>query len=231
MTLVHRGEITRLALLDAACEVFAKKGYQDATVAEICKIASANIAALNYHFGGKAKAYREAWQYAFEEGLRIHPLEPPDISGNESPVQRLHAHVTSLLLRMNEDGRPTRFEQMRIWEISRPSGIIDDVDHGVRERSRQKMFQCLREIVGVKVSNEVLLLCEASILSQCRIVLPFNRRDIELVVNRRIDADVIRTLAEHIVAFSVAGISIYSHSTRHDLRSASRRRGQRLRND
>jgi TetR/AcrR family transcriptional regulator, regulator of cefoperazone and chloramphenicol sensitivity len=207
---MRRGHATRQSLLEAACELFADKGYWDATVAEICKIAGANVAALNYYFGDKASAYREAWQYAFDQGIKAHPVAPADAPANASPAERLHAHVTSLLIRMNDDGRPTRFERMRIWEITRPSGIIDAIDQEVREESRQHMLSCLRDLIGVTVSAEVLQLCEASILSQCRMVLPFNRRDLQLLASRRIDPVLIKILADHIVAFSVAGLKSYS---------------------
>jgi len=154
---------------------------------------------------------------------RWNTRQPP-----RSPIERLRAHVTSLLRRMNEDGQPTRFERMRIWEITRPSGEIEDVDHGVREASRDHMLTCLRELIGVKVKHEVLLWCEASILSQCRMVLPFNRRDIALISSRKIDAAMIRTLADHIVRFSVAGVRTYSRSQGRANRSDGTARRKRL---
>ena len=60
------GKETRGKLLSAACGVFAQKGYRDAKVAEICRRAGANVAAVNYYFGDKATLYREAWQHALE---------------------------------------------------------------------------------------------------------------------------------------------------------------------
>ena len=41
---------TRERLLSAAGDVFVEKGFRDATVAEICARAGANIAAVNYYF-------------------------------------------------------------------------------------------------------------------------------------------------------------------------------------
>jgi len=38
---------TRQNLLTAASEIFADKGYRDATIAEICERAGTNIAAVN----------------------------------------------------------------------------------------------------------------------------------------------------------------------------------------
>ena len=51
---------TRAQLLEAACQVFAEKGYRKATIAEICKRGGANIAAVNYYFGNKETLYAEA---------------------------------------------------------------------------------------------------------------------------------------------------------------------------
>ena len=44
---------TRERLLEAAGEVFAERGFREATVRGICKRANANNAAVNYHFGEK----------------------------------------------------------------------------------------------------------------------------------------------------------------------------------
>ena len=58
------------AVLHAACEVFADRGYRDATVAGICHKAGANPAAINYHFNDKESLYVEAWRQAAEEAER-----------------------------------------------------------------------------------------------------------------------------------------------------------------
>ena len=56
---------TRRRLLAAAAEVFAEKGFWEATHAEICRKAKANTAAVNYHFGTKECLYVEAWRHSF----------------------------------------------------------------------------------------------------------------------------------------------------------------------
>jgi AcrR family transcriptional regulator len=50
---------TRDRLLDAAEELFASKGYAGTSVREITAVAGSNLAAVNYHFGGKHQLYRE----------------------------------------------------------------------------------------------------------------------------------------------------------------------------
>jgi AcrR family transcriptional regulator len=72
---------TQADLLDAACRTFAEKGYRDATIAEICQRAGANIAAVNYYFRDKETLYVEAWRLAFKRSLEAHPPDggvPPD---------------------------------------------------------------------------------------------------------------------------------------------------------
>lgn len=58
---------TKERLLQAASAIFAEKGFHDATVAEICETAEANIAAVNYHFGDKEKLYAEVWAYVHQK--------------------------------------------------------------------------------------------------------------------------------------------------------------------
>src|SRR6188508_1502795 len=50
---------TRERLLDAAERLFAERGFRNASVRDITRESSCNIAAVNYHFGGKANLYRE----------------------------------------------------------------------------------------------------------------------------------------------------------------------------
>src|SRR5262245_56728848 len=55
---------TRDRLLEVAAEVFAEAGYREATIRDICARAGANVAAVNYHFGGKEELYRAVIEYA-----------------------------------------------------------------------------------------------------------------------------------------------------------------------
>ena len=60
------GKETKQKLLDAACEVFAEKGFREAKITEICRRAGANVAAVNYYFGDKDSLYVAAWRQAME---------------------------------------------------------------------------------------------------------------------------------------------------------------------
>src|ERR1700738_1302224 len=64
---------TREKLIEVAEHVFADRGYQAATIREICVRARANVAAVNYHFGDKLGLYTEVLQ----QSIRAPPTSPP----------------------------------------------------------------------------------------------------------------------------------------------------------
>lgn len=50
----------RDALITAACQLFAAKGYEAVSTRELAETAGVNLAAIQYHFGSKAKLFIEA---------------------------------------------------------------------------------------------------------------------------------------------------------------------------
>jgi AcrR family transcriptional regulator len=53
---------TRDRLLDEAERLFAERGFEATSVRDITAAAGANLAAVNYHFGGKDNLYREVFR-------------------------------------------------------------------------------------------------------------------------------------------------------------------------
>jgi AcrR family transcriptional regulator len=95
---------TRERLLDEASKAFSESGFRNTTVAEICRRAGANIAAVNYHFGSKEELYREAWLSAHRHMLEAFP---PDggVSSDAPADERLRGRIRSLLQRaLSEEG-------------------------------------------------------------------------------------------------------------------------------
>ena len=59
---------TKLALILAAGELFAEHGIEGTSTRAIVEKAGANIAAINYHFGGKQGLYTATLLYAIDHG-------------------------------------------------------------------------------------------------------------------------------------------------------------------
>lgn len=66
---VSRAPYGRRALIAAAAELFAARGYEGASLHDICKMAGTNVALVKYHFGSKAGLYEAVAKDAYEERL------------------------------------------------------------------------------------------------------------------------------------------------------------------
>ncbi len=84
------GLSTRNAILEAAVKVFAIRGYAEATNKEICELASANSAAVNYYFGGKESLYEEVLIEAHRQMVSMELLDKI-VDSNEPPENKLRA--------------------------------------------------------------------------------------------------------------------------------------------
>lgn len=63
-------EATREALMNAATELFARRGYDGTRVDQIAERAGVNKAMISYHFGGKKGLYNEILSATFTEATR-----------------------------------------------------------------------------------------------------------------------------------------------------------------
>ena len=52
---------TRLALLDAARQVFTEQGFSQASIADVVERASSSVGSLYHHFGGKSELFVALW--------------------------------------------------------------------------------------------------------------------------------------------------------------------------
>jgi len=195
---------TYQSLLAAAGEVFAAKGYRDATITEICERAGANRAAVNYHFGDKETLYREAWRYVFAESLEAHP---PDggIPEDALPEERLRGHVSSLLKRIADDSNK-EFTFVR-KELANPTGLLEEVIREEIGPMQGKMHAMVRELLGPHVLDREVWFCVVSIMNQCVSPMLKKVRPAAEKTDKEWTASVdIDVYANHVVSFSLAGI-------------------------
>ena len=194
---------TRQRLLEAAGEIFADHGFRAATVRDICARAGANGAAVNYHFGGKQDLYGTVFQYAHDCAMERHPL-PVGITAK--PDKRLHAFVLSFLRRILDQGRPAWHGKLIAREMVEPTGVLDlMVAKGVRPQF-EFLSQVVRELVG-DLPPERLRRLGASVIAQC--LFYFHARPVitRLFPDLVFDEQEIAALADHVTAFSLAGLA------------------------
>src|SRR3954467_4549181 len=90
-------------LIAAAGEIFAERGFANATVREICDRALANIAAVNYHFGDKRGLYEAVFRKAH---ACTAPAAQPKPGTPADPRAELRVYIRELIGRIFDEGRP-----------------------------------------------------------------------------------------------------------------------------
>ncbi len=133
----------RDAILDAAIPIFADKGYDAASVREICSAAAANLAAVNYHFGGKAALYREAVLRVYESAGRAE-MPTLDRCGGDADAA-LASWIEWYVARcVSRDGDAAT--RLLLREAAQPSGelagVVESVIHPVY-RGIEEILQAL----------------------------------------------------------------------------------------
>ena len=199
------GQGTRLRLLEVAAERFSVRGYRDTTVAEICEGAGANVAAVNYHFGGKDALYVAVFRRALERALERYPADG-GVPADASPEERLRGRIMALLNKRFDDGEFGQLHRMLSMELAQPTGLIDDLRREVIGPQRRVLREILSSMLGPSAADRDLIHCESSIVNQC-LAARFSRehRAMFFGCEELAPAD-IEALADHITRFSLAGI-------------------------
>ncbi len=202
------GEETRCRILDAACYVFADKGFRETTIAEICRSAGANIAAVNYHFGDKDSLYRAVWRSAMESATQRYPISG-GVGENASLDERFRGTITALLLRMGDTKDGGNIHQLKLRELATPTGLVDEIMREFREPVRERLLGILKEYLGDGATNEQLEDFERSVVGQCiaarndALCGPGHGRVGTLAPVE------LKRRAEHIVQFSIPGLRAF----------------------
>jgi AcrR family transcriptional regulator len=196
---------TRAALLEAAGEVFAERGYHAATVRDICRRAGANVAAVNYHFGDKERLYVEVLRHALARANARHPFDGGTDPAAPAP-ERLRAFVYHFLGRFLDTDSHAWFGRLMAKEMIDPSPALDLM---ILERIRpmaEQLAVIVRAIVGPDCPEESLRLCGFSIVSQCLFYNHCRSVVTRLSPDQPLSPAPLDHLADHIARFSLAAL-------------------------
>jgi AcrR family transcriptional regulator len=195
---------TQERLLIAASRIFADKGYQDATIADICEQAQTNIASVNYHFKDKENLYLQAWRYALQQDLKNHPSDG-GVAENTTAEQRLSGRVQSLITRIADPN--SHFFAIVYKEMVLQTNLLEKIMEQEINPERLAMIALITELLGENATEKQIQFCEASIISQCFHLLKVKHLKVnDAMRGCMMDLNDATLYAEHIVAFSLAGI-------------------------
>ncbi|UCE99738.1 MAG: TetR/AcrR family transcriptional regulator, partial [Planctomycetota bacterium] len=111
-------------LLDAAEQLFAQKGFNGTSIRHITTKASTNIAAVNYHFGGKEKLYIEVFQRRMGEMRNIRTARIEKVMAQTDPEptleKLLREFATAFIEPLIDNTGGSLFMKLMIHEMSDP---------------------------------------------------------------------------------------------------------------
>jgi TetR/AcrR family transcriptional regulator, regulator of cefoperazone and chloramphenicol sensitivity len=202
------GQETKSALLSAAIELFAKKGFWAATNVDICKRAKANIAAINYHFGSKENLYIEAWKDAFQKSIARYPADGGVLA--DIPVQeRLYKIILSMMYRISD---PETYDLDIVHrEMAARTGLLDEVIEEAMKRLDVGLEHVIEELLGEKAEKKEVDFCHMAIIGQCfgpMIHLRRRKAGDNVPVPKELPVNInIEELARQIVQYNLDGIA------------------------
>ena len=195
---------TRERVLKAAAQLFADRGFKKVTVRDICRAARANVAAVNYHFGGKGGLYREVLQLAIETMRATN--DAARAAGRGQPVEeRLRQYLHVSLCRATNSTASHWIPRLIYREMNDPTPAFDTlVEQGIRPRL-DDLTAIVAEMFGSAPDHPRVLQCVTSIHAQWMLFVP-NPIASRLRPKLQARTDDAVQMAAHIAEFSLAGI-------------------------
>ncbi len=195
---------TRQRLIDAAGTVFAEKGYEAASVRDICNAASANLAAVNYHFGGKRELYVTAVRHA--QCCRQEDVPFPEYPADMPPETRLREFIGTMFERMLSTNRPRWHLEIMLRELARPTEACAAVVEDYIRPMADALRTILNELLPDDLSEEQRWMIGFSTVGQ--VLFYYVHQPIIRLLTQNPEGNTfpLELLADHVTRFTLAAI-------------------------
>jgi AcrR family transcriptional regulator len=199
---------TQQRILESAVRLFAERGYQATSVREITADAGCNVAAVNYHFGGKENLYLETFRELLADlrDRRIRRVEADTeaSAGSQTLEMLLESIANAFLEPFVEGGRGQLLIGFMAHEMADrqlPPRVF--VDEFIRP-----MFDAYvdgLERVGPPLEEASARMCIMSLMGQMLHVVKAHHLSKEIEDEDLLPRD-LELLVRHVVRFTAGGI-------------------------
>lgn len=195
-------DATRARLLTVAGPLFAANGYRDTGVAEICAAAGCNVAAINYHFGGKLAFYAAVLEHVHRNRFAGRPMPQPTADAPADFAAWVDWWIRCLL----DPTQPQWPHTLLARAMVDAGDALDAIARHSVKPMHDHLCELVRRLLGRRATKTRVLACAASVIGQ---VLHYKharpmleRLAVMPDLNHGLDE-----LIDHVVAFSLAGIA------------------------
>ncbi len=156
---------TRTRILEAAGPIFADRGFQAATVRDICEAAEVNLAAVNYYFGDKQRLYTETVKRARE--LRAAEAPMPNWSAETPTATKLRDYIHTMTTRMLGLQKAPWQVRLMMREILQPTKACKDLVQDYFRPQFEMLMGILDEVLPADTPPHRRHQIGFSIIGQC----------------------------------------------------------------
>jgi AcrR family transcriptional regulator len=202
---------TKRQLLEAAGEVFAEHGYAKATSKEICARAGANIAAVNYHFGGKDELYGAVLQEAHARLISLDSMQAAAQSRIDprTKLRMFLSRIVAEVTRGDTAGWELRVLSREVLSRSPMMGMLIQNQIAPKAKLLRGM---LAEIMELSPDHPAVSRCLINIMGPFLMLL-ITDRALQKQIAPKLDLDA-QGLADHMVTYALAGIEAVAKRNR-----------------
>lgn len=204
----HEKEDVRNRLLDAAEKLFCSKGFHATSVRELTAEANCNLAAVNYHFGGKDQLYVEMFRREFEMMIERN-LESINtiMNGPEPTAEKLIRAILEPSIRQISEHEPKgQVMRMLVREVMNKKVDPEFVAKDIKVRLFDRIGRAFKQLVPTLPDDEMILTLVVSSFDGV-LLHPFLFMEL---YHKTMPGLTIDVLIDHMVKFVAAAIRGYA---------------------
>jgi len=202
---------TKLALIEAAGELFAEQGYEGTSVRAIAEKAGANVAAVNYHFGSKENLYTEVMRHTVGRVRGVTPSAVLEADGrfdtSEGAAEIIRDIVKADFAAFYAPGQPRWHGRLIMRSLLDPTPPLREVVKQIFEPDHEALKAIFRRAQPEMTEDEARYWA-FSLMGQI-LFYEFCREPLLLHLQQeQYDADFLAAAAEHIARTTIAALGL-----------------------
>lgn len=195
-------------LLEAGHKVFAEYGLIKARTRDICALARANVAAVNYHFGSKEQLYFRVLIEHIRQVRRRYPVDA-GVTPESPPEERLQAFLRGIIHQILADeaeySQDTRLSKQIILELLQPSEHAGVLIEEILIPFHQQLLNVVKELLP-EAPDVLVLRCTTGIM--CNVIMfRFDPRVLDALSSDFLPKkEQLQAVADSMAEFALGGI-------------------------
>jgi len=196
-------DATRAKLLGTAGGMFAERGYHATTVRDICSRAGANVALVNYYFGGKQGLYMAVLHQFMARAADLDKVRDA-FDKDAPPEDTLRAVIKARLRGLCPGVLADEKSRILMHELAQPTPALTRVINDISRPLYERMLALVGGIIGRRPHDEKTRLCVHSVMGQMIVYALARPFLVRLWPELKMTPAQLDRIADHIADFSLA---------------------------